>query len=125
MNVKCGAACLFGDTYPRTGGYLLTHVRQVRTMYRMTHAQHRAPEVTLGWRLRMALEFAGIKADDMARELGVHRGTITRWTHDVGAAPRGIYLRQWAELCEVPFTWLAGEPGHRRASDNRQRSGRN
>ena len=94
-------------------------------MYRMTQASERAPVVTLGWRLRMAMEYGGLKADDMARELGVHRGTITRWTHDVGAPPRGIYLRQWAELCGVPFGWLVGQPGFRRASDTREGSRRN
>lgn len=93
-------------------------------MYRMTEARQRTPAITLGWRLRIAMEHAGLKSEDMARELDVHRGTITRWTHDVGAAPRGIYLRQWAELCGVPFGWLVGEPGFRRASDSSQGSGR-
>lgn len=92
-------------------------------MLPMTQADRRAPAVTLGWRLRMAMEFAGLKADDMARELGVHRGTITRWTHDV-VEPRGIYVRQWAELTNVPFTWLAGEPTGRRATDIGQASRR-
>lgn len=87
------------------------------------------PEITLGWRLRMAMEKAGLKADYMAAELGVHRGTITRWTHDFGSPPRPIYLRHWAELCQVRYEWLAGE--HARptvtagvvgGSDNSQRS---
>ncbi len=69
------------------------------------------PEITLGWRLRIALERADIKADDMARELGVHRGTITRWTHDIGRQPRPIYLQRWADICGVSYGWLlAGAP---------------
>lgn len=74
----------------------------------MTNALNGVPEITLGWRLRMSLERAGIKADDMAKRLGVHRGTVTRWTHDIGAQPRGIYLERWAEITEVPLAWLKG-----------------
>lgn len=87
------------------------------------------PEITLGWRLRMAMEKAGLKADYMAAELGVHRGTITRWTHDIGSPPRPIYLRHWAELCQVRYEWLAGEharptvtAGVAGGADNRRRS---
>jgi transcriptional regulator with XRE-family HTH domain len=78
------------------------------------------PEITLGWRLRIALERADIKADDMAKELGVHRGTITRWTHDIGREPRPIYLQRWADICGVPYAWLlAGVPTiHAGATDN-------
>lgn len=72
-------------------------------------ASEAVPEITLGWRLRIAMERAGIKTDDMAHELGVHRGTVARWTHDVGAVPRDIYLQKWAALCGVPVTWLRGE----------------
>jgi len=72
-------------------------------------ASQAVPEITLGWRLRIAMEHAGIKADDMAAQLGVHRGTITRWTHDIGASPRPVYLEKWAFLCGVSLDWLAGE----------------
>lgn len=67
------------------------------------------PEVTLGWRLRIALERADIKADAMAQVLDVHRGTITRWTHDIGRPPRRVYLEKWAEITGVPYAWLAGD----------------
>jgi len=69
----------------------------------------RIPEITLGWRLRMSMDHAGIKAEQMAAEFEVHRGTITRWTHDKGAPPRRRDLRDWAELCGVPFEWLVGD----------------
>lgn len=72
----------------------------------------------------MAMEHAGIKADDMAHTLGVHRGTVTRWTHDVGAQPRRIYLERWSELTGVDLAWLLGEYGARRAADNRQDASR-
>lgn len=69
----------------------------------------RIPEITLGWRLRMSMDHAGIKAEQMAAEFEVHRGTITRWTHDKGAPPRRRDLRDWAALCGVPFEWLVGD----------------
>ena len=75
----------------------------------MTSSTYRVPALTLGWRLRMSLEFAGIKADDMAARLGVHRGTVTRWTHEVGAAPRRVYLEKWAAETGVPLGWLLGD----------------
>lgn len=95
-------------------------------------ARDGVPEITLGWRLRIAMERANLKAEYMAEELGVHRGTITRWTHDIGRPPRPIYLRHWADLCQVRFEWLAGE--HARptttgavigGADNGQSSGGN
>ena len=56
----------------------------------------------------MAMEQAGIKADTMARELGVHRGTITRWIHEIGSPPKRAYIQRWADLTGVPYEWLAG-----------------
>lgn len=67
------------------------------------------PEITLGWRLRIALERADIKADDMARMLDVHRGTITRWTHDIGRPPRRVYLEKWSDITGVAYGWLVGD----------------
>lgn len=66
------------------------------------------PAITLGWRLRISLDRAGIKAEEMAHELGVHRGTVSRWMHDE-TPPRTIYLREWARITRVPFEWLAGD----------------
>jgi transcriptional regulator with XRE-family HTH domain len=90
---------------------------------------HDIPEITLGWRLRIAMERAGIKAADMAAEFGVHGGTITRWTHDIGATPRPIYLRRWSELCQVPYEWLVGDlfedPTDRSAGAGKRTDNRN
>lgn len=79
------------------------------------------PQITLGWRLRMAMEHAGLKADDLAAEFGVHRGTITRWTHDIGSPPRRIYIQRWAELCGVSVEWLAGDQSFDRGPATRAR----
>lgn len=64
------------------------------------------PEWTLGWRLQRALAHAGISAEEMGRELGVTRATISRWMHDRGGAPRLIYVKQWALRTGVPLAWL-------------------
>jgi hypothetical protein len=86
-------------------------MRQDLTMFTMSYddGEGDIPEITLGWRLRIAMERADLKAEEMASELGVHRGTITRWTHDIGSPPRAIYLHRWADLCHVSFAWLAGD----------------
>jgi transcriptional regulator with XRE-family HTH domain len=89
---------------------------------RMTDiAQAEIPAITLGWRLRISLERAGLKAEDMAVRLDVHRGTISRWMHD-DVTPRPIYLREWARICRVPVAWLAGDSSE---SDTGPGSGRN
>lgn len=56
--------------------------------------------------MRMALEARGISREAVAAELGVDRKTISRWTHDVGAAPKRAYVAQWAMLTGVPIEWL-------------------
>ena len=69
-----------------------------------TAAHTNIPELTLGWRLQMALGDMGVK--EMADELGVNRATIGRWMHDKGAAPKRAYLLQWALITGVDATWL-------------------
>lgn len=75
----------------------------------MTQAQVEVaiPDWSLGWRLRRSLESGAVSAKQMAAELDVSEGTISRWCHDVGAPPRAIYLRHWAYRCKVPLSWLA------------------
>jgi transcriptional regulator with XRE-family HTH domain len=65
------------------------------------------PEWTLGWRLQRALMHAGMRADEMGRELGVTRTTISRWVNDHGAPPRTAYVRLWALRTGVPYSWLS------------------
>lgn len=67
-----------------------------------------APALTLGWRMRMALEYADLGVQDAAAELQVSRETIRRWTHDE-IEPKRVYLKAWAELCGVSYEFLAGE----------------
>lgn len=64
------------------------------------------PEWTLGWRLQRSLAFADMSVEDMGRELGVTRSTISRWMNDRGGPPRRIYVEKWAELTGVPIAWI-------------------
>jgi transcriptional regulator with XRE-family HTH domain len=68
--------------------------------------QRLVPEWTLGWRMQRALAHAGITAGEIADELGVHRGTVSRWLNDRGMPPRAIYLKEWALRTGVPIGWL-------------------
>jgi transcriptional regulator with XRE-family HTH domain len=65
------------------------------------------PEWTLGWRLQRSLAHAEITVNEIADALNVSRATISRWINDRGAAPRPIYVKEWALRTGVPYTWLA------------------
>lgn len=64
------------------------------------------PAVTLGWRIRMALEHADIKVNVMADEIGVARTTLGRWMHDGGAPPRDGFVKLIALRTGVPYEWI-------------------
>lgn len=64
------------------------------------------PVFTRGWRLRLALEHAGLTNQEMADYLGIARNTVSRLTRDVGAPPKIWIARQWAARCGVDFDWL-------------------
>ena len=67
------------------------------------------PQLTLGWRLRMALEHAGVTVNEMADVLGIKsRDTMAAWLHD-RRTPRAAYIRQWAVRTGVPYRWLIGQ----------------
>ena len=90
------------------------HATHHESMNQMTESPA-IPKWTLGWRLQRSLAHAGIGVQDMARELGVSRSTISRWMNDRGASPRSIYLRQWAAKCGVPLDFITlGEWSRRR-----------
>lgn len=101
--------------------HLLTRMRQSPILSRMADTAYKVPAVTLGWRLRMSMEQAGFKADYMAAKLHVHRGTITRWTHDIGSPPKAIYVERWAQITGVPLGWLANGDSSREAGRNTDR----
>ena len=71
-----------------------------------TPARVAIPELTLGWRLQMALGQAGMTVQDMADELGMSRTSLSRWLNDRGTPPRAAFVRLWAQRCAVPYEWL-------------------
>ncbi len=81
--------------------------------------EERVPPLTIGWRLRMAQENAGVKRKDLAKHLGVSEAPITRWTHDKGEPPKRAYISQWALLTRFSADWLeTGEhPSHGPTTD--------
>lgn len=81
----------------------VTHVRHHWDMSTQTQTTN-IPQLTLGWRLQMALGDQSVQA--LADELGVTRQTIGRWMHDKGARPRRAYILQWALITGVDSHWL-------------------
>lgn len=71
-----------------------------------TAKDERVPELTLGWRLKMALAHGGLHREEMAIHLGVDPGTLSRWMADRGAPPKRAYLQMWALATEVDPDWL-------------------
>jgi transcriptional regulator with XRE-family HTH domain len=71
----------------------------------VTTHQGQIPAWTLGWKLKRALDHAGLSAQEMAAELGVHVGTVSRWMND-RETPRRAYVMAWALRCGVSFGWL-------------------
>lgn len=69
----------------------------------------RVPEFTLGWRMRLAIESAGMSVQQMADTLGYSRSSISRWLNDQDE-PRAAIKAQWALLTGVDRDWL--EQGH-------------
>lgn len=63
------------------------------------------PELTLGWRLRMAIETAGLSSDELGEMLGVSGSAVRRWANGTRAPKRGMLL-QTALICQVPAEWL-------------------
>lgn len=80
-----------------------------------TQRHERIPELTLGWRLKMALGEQSVQ--EMAAYLGVSRATLSRWMADKGAPPRRAYLAQWALRTGVSLEWLEKGQAPGRAPD--------
>lgn len=81
------------------------------------------PELTLGWRLQMAMRHAGLTALEMSQEMEVGRDTVARWLHDE-TVPHRLFLQAWAERCQVNYDWLAGIPAPKVARGTGERAGR-
>lgn len=76
------------------------------------------PELTLGWRMKMSLAYAGMDTGEVADKLEYSRGAVSRWINDIGRPPKGLVLRAWAEVTGVNLEWLVtgiGGPAPRAA----------
>lgn len=77
-----------------------------------TAHEERVPPLTLGWRLKMALAAGDVSREEMARELGMDPGTLSRWMSDKGAPPKRAFVIQWAIRTNTSMAWLeTGDAG--------------
>jgi transcriptional regulator with XRE-family HTH domain len=75
------------------------------------------PTWTLGDRLRKAREFAGMEQDELARRIGISRGTVSNYELGRGVRPpKVVVLRAWAQECGVPYSWLVDSADTERES---------
>ncbi|KAA0916428.1 helix-turn-helix domain-containing protein [Dietzia sp. ANT_WB102] len=74
----------------------------------MTHSiqPNGVPELTLGWRIQMAIDAAGLKQTDLMDYFELSRGTISRWCRDDGVPPKRHQIMQIALMTGVNATWL-------------------
>lgn len=68
------------------------------------------PELTLGWRIQMALDTGGLKHSDLMSKFEVSRGTVSRWCRDISPAPKKFILNEIAVMCGVSPRWLIDGP---------------
>lgn len=66
----------------------------------------KVPELTLGWRLQMALDEGRLKHGDLVERFEVSRQTVTRWCRDIGPTPKKFILNEIAVMCGVSARWL-------------------
>ena len=66
----------------------------------------RIPPLTLGLRLKMAMNWSGYGREDMAAELGVSTATISRWMNSDGTPPNRGYITSWAAFTGCDLQWL-------------------
>jgi hypothetical protein len=56
----------------------------------------------------MALDWAGLKYNDVMDRFEVSRGTVSRWCRDIGPRPKHFILEEIARMCAVSPEWLIG-----------------
>lgn len=69
------------------------------------------PEVTLGWRIQIALDEGGLKHKDLMEHFEVSRDTVSRWCRNIGAPPKKFIQNEIAVMCGVSSRWLMDGPG--------------
>lgn len=88
------------------------------------HGERVIPELTLGWRLRMARARSKMTTREFAKEIGVSHGTITSAELDQRAV-RPITIKMWAIATGVDLEWLetGATPGGPDGGDGQAFSG--
>ena len=76
-----------------------------------------APTWTLGDRLVKARHVAHMDQHQLAAALGIGRASIVRYEADRHRPTKAV-LMAWAQVCGVPYEWLADDPetGHTQGS---------
>jgi transcriptional regulator with XRE-family HTH domain len=69
------------------------------------------PELTLGWRIQIALDEGKLQHTDLMERFEVSRGTVSRWCRGIGPAPKKFILNEIAVMCGVSSRWLIDGPG--------------
>jgi transcriptional regulator with XRE-family HTH domain len=60
---------------------------------------------SLGWRMRLALAYAGLSVGELADYLEVSLASMRAWTSG-RSRPRTSTLRDWAVRCGVDYDWM-------------------
>lgn len=69
------------------------------------------PKLTLGLRMLISQESAGLTSGEMAKRLKVSRHSVSGWLHS-RHQPNNATLMRWASICDVDEDWLInGEEG--------------
>ncbi len=72
-----------------------------------THAElPTVPVLTVGWRIRMAREFAGLDQAELAERTQIARNTISNYENGATTHVKPLYLRQIALVTGVDEAWL-------------------
>lgn len=79
------------------------------------------PELTLGWRIQMALDHGGLKHKDLMDRFEVSRDTVSRWCRDIAPEPKKFVQNEIAVMCGVSARWLMNGPSGRGPDDGGSR----
>jgi transcriptional regulator with XRE-family HTH domain len=69
-----------------------------------------AYNAALGDRIRRARENLKMSQQDIADHFGYKSQAVSKWERGLSAPPVAIMI-DLAKFLQVPFTWLAGQPG--------------
>ncbi len=68
----------------------------------------KVPKMTLGLRMMVAMEAAGLTSGEMAKRLKVSRHSVSGWLHG-RHQPNHATLERWSEICDVDLDYILGQ----------------